>query len=170
VQIHTLQKEKPPIHIICPGRVYRKDYDVTHTPMFHQVEGLVVDSENISISNLKWLITGFLQSFFAKEVKVRFRPSYFPFTEPSFEVDIGCVFCKSKGCRVCSHTTWIEVLGAGMVHPNVLSNVGLDSNVYKGIAFGLGVERLTMLYYGINDLRTLYENNLSFLNSFKGCK
>lgn len=165
VQIRTMESVEPPVKIIAPGRVYRCDSDLTHTPMFHQVEGLLVD-EGVSFADLKGVLYDFLQSFFERELKVRFRPSYFPFTEPSAEVDIECVMCNGKGCRVCSHTGWLEVLGCGMVHPEVFKHVGIDSEKYTGYAFGMGVERLTMLRYGVNDLRLFFENDLRFLRQF----
>lgn len=165
VQIRAMQKGKPPFRLIAPGRVYRCDSDVTHTPMFHQVEGLVVD-EGVHFGHLKGVLEPFLQDFFEEELGTRFRSSYFPFTEPSAEVDIQCVMCKGKGCRVCSHTGWLEILGCGMVHPNVLENCSLDSERYTGFAFGMGVERLAMLKYGINDLRLFFENDLRFLHQF----
>jgi phenylalanyl-tRNA synthetase alpha chain len=166
VQIRYMENHPPPIRVIAPGRVFRRDSDVTHTPMFHQVEGLVVDHD-VTFANLKHLLHTFLRQFFEDEdLAVKFRPSYFPFTEPSVEVDIGCVMCHGKGCRVCSHTGWIEILGAGMVHPNVFSSVGLDSTSLSGLAFGLGVERMAMLKYGINDLRMFFENDLRFLRQF----
>ncbi len=171
VQARYMLKEKPPINIIAPGRVYRCDSDVTHTPMFHQVEGLMVD-EDISFADLKGVLTHFLQQFFEADLKIRLRPSYFPFTEPSAEVDISCVFCSdehgnAKGCRICKHTGWIEILGSGMVHPEVFGHVGIDAEKYTGFAFGLGVERLTMLRYGVNDLRLFFDNDLTFLEQFK---
>ncbi|MEN8179913.1 MAG: phenylalanine--tRNA ligase subunit alpha [Pseudomonadota bacterium] len=165
VQIRTMEQGKPPMKIIAPGRVYRCDSDLTHTPMFHQVEGFLVD-ENVSFADLKGVIYDFLSSFFERELKLRFRPSYFPFTEPSAEVDIECVMCGGKGCRVCSHTGWLEVLGCGMIHPEVFRHVGIDSELYTGYAFGMGVERLTMLRYGVNDLRLFFENDLRFLRQF----
>ncbi len=166
VQIHYMQNNEPPIKVIAPGRVYRCDSDVTHTPMFHQVEGLWID-ENANFSALKGILADFMANFFEREdLPVRFRPSFFPFTEPSAEMDIGCVICDGKGCRVCSHTGWLEVLGCGMVHPNVLKHVDIDSEQYTGFAFGLGVERLTMLRYGVNDLRLFFENDLRFLKQF----
>ncbi|WP_144393530.1 phenylalanine--tRNA ligase subunit alpha [Pleionea sediminis] len=165
VQIRTMEKQKPPVRIIAPGRVYRCDSDLTHTPMFHQVEGLLVD-EKTSFADLKGVLDEFLKNFFEKDLAVRFRPSYFPFTEPSAEVDIQCVMCGGDGCRVCSHTGWLEILGCGMVHPNVLKSVGIDSEKYSGYAFGMGVERLTMLRYGVNDLRLFFENDLTFLKQF----
>ena len=166
VQVHYMQNHQPPIRIIAPGRVYRCDSDVTHTPMFHQVEGLWVD-ERVSFAELKGVLTDFMQHFFEREqLATRFRPSFFPFTEPSAEMDIGCVICNGAGCRVCSHTGWLEVLGCGMVHPNVLKHVNIDSEKYIGFAFGLGVERLAMLRYGVNDLRLFFENDLRFLKQF----
>ncbi|OIN84930.1 phenylalanine--tRNA ligase subunit alpha [Francisella sp. TX07-6608] len=165
VQIRTMEKQQPPIRIIAPGRVYRCDSDITHTPMFHQVEGLLVD-KNVSFADLKGLLHAFLNSFFEKDLKVRFRPSYFPFTEPSAEADIECVMCDGKGCRVCKHTGWLEVLGCGMVHPKVLKAGNVDPEKYQGFAFGMGVERLSMLRYGIDDLRMFFENDLRFLKQF----
>lgn len=166
VQIHYMQNHRPPIKIIAPGRVYRCDSDVTHTPMFHQVEGLWID-EDVNFSALKGVLMEFMRNFFEKDdLSVRFRPSFFPFTEPSAEMDIACVMCNGNGCRVCSETGWLEVLGCGMVHPNVMNHVGLDSEANIGFAFGLGVERLTMLRYGINDLRLFFENDLRFLKQF----
>ncbi|GGZ99651.1 phenylalanine--tRNA ligase alpha subunit [Arenicella chitinivorans] len=165
VQARYMLTNKPPINIIAPGRVYRCDSDVTHTPMFHQVEGLMVD-EGISFADLKGVLTHFLQQFFEADLKIRLRPSYFPFTEPSAEVDISCVFCES-GCRICKQTGWIEVLGSGMVHPEVFRHVGIDPEKYTGFAFGLGVERLTMLRYGVDDLRLFFDNDLNFLEQFK---
>lgn len=165
VQIRVMEETKPPLKIIAPGRVYRCDSDLTHTPMFHQVEGFLVD-EDVSFADLKGVIYDFLSSFFERDLKVRFRPSYFPFTEPSAEVDIECVMCGGDGCRVCSHTGWLEVLGCGMIHPEVFGHVGIDSERYTGYAFGMGVERLTMLRYGVNDLRLFFENDLRFLRQF----
>ena len=165
VQARYMLNNQPPINIIAPGRVYRCDSDVTHTPMFHQVEGLMVD-EDISFADLKGVLTHFLQQFFETDLKIRLRPSYFPFTEPSAEVDISCVFCES-GCRICKQTGWIEVLGSGMVHPEVFGHVGIDAEKYTGFAFGLGVERLTMLRYGVDDLRMFFDNDLAFLEQFK---
>ena len=165
VQIRTMEQGEPPMKIIAPGRVYRCDSDLTHTPMFHQVEGFLVD-EDVSFADLKGVIYDFLSSFFERELKLRFRPSYFPFTEPSAEVDIECVMCSGEGCRVCSHTGWLEVLGCGMIHPEVFRHVGIDSEKYTGYAFGMGVERLTMLRYGVNDLRLFFENDLRFLRQF----
>jgi len=166
VQIRVLEKQEPPVRIIAPGRVYRCDSDLTHTPMFHQVEGLLVDV-NVSFSDLKGTLEDFLKQFFEQEdLKTRFRPSYFPFTEPSMEVDISCVMCAGEGCRVCSHTGWLEVLGCGMVHPEVFRHAGLDTETYTAYAFGMGVERLAMLRYGVNDLRLFFENDLRFLKQF----
>ena len=165
VQIRTMENCAPPIRIVCPGRVYRCDSDLTHTPMFHQVEGLVVD-KNVSFADLKGTVDQFLKAFFEADVPVRFRPSYFPFTEPSAEVDIQCTQCGGKGCRVCKNTGWLEVMGCGMVHPNVFRSSGVDPEVYTGFAFGMGVERLAMLRYGINDLRLFFENDLNFLRQF----
>jgi len=166
VQIRYMEHNPPPLRIIAPGRVFRRDaIDVTHSPMFFQVEGLLVD-ENVTFANLKGVLIEFLQSFFERELPVRFRPSYFPFTEPSAEVDIGCVFCDSKGCRVCKETGWLEVLGSGMVHPEVLRYGRIDPERYTGFAFGVGIERLVMLRYGVNDLRLFYENDLRFLQQF----
>ena len=165
VQIRVMQAQRPPLRIIAPGRVYRCDSDVTHTPMFHQVEGFMVD-EAVSFADLKGMLGDFLQSFFEKELALRFRPSYFPFTEPSAEVDIQCVICGGEGCRVCSQTGWLEIMGCGMIHPRVLDNVNIDSERYTGFAFGLGVERMAMLRYGVNDLRLFFENDLRFLRQF----
>lgn len=165
VQVRVMEQQQPPLRLIAPGRVYRCDSDLTHTPMFHQVEGLMVD-ENISFTDLKGVLSDFLQAFFEKDLKVRFRPSYFPFTEPSAEADIECVICGGEGCRVCSHTGWIEILGCGMVHPNVFKHVDIDSEKYLGFAFGLGVERMAMLRYGVNDLRLFFDNDLRFLRQF----
>jgi len=166
VQIRTLQRQKPPVRAIAPGKVYRCDSDVTHTPMFHQVEGLIVDKE-ASFAQLKGLLIDFLRAYFEKDdLKVRFRPSYFPFTEPSAEADIECVICGGDGCRVCKKSGWLEVLGCGVVHPNVLSAVKIDPNEFSGLAFGMGVERLAMLRYSVNDLRLFFENDIRFLNQF----
>ena len=165
VQIRTMERDEPPIRMIAPGRVYRCDSDVTHTPMFHQVEGLWID-ETVSFADLKGLLHVFLSSFFEKDLKVRFRPSYFPFTEPSAEADMECVMCDGEGCRICKQTGWLEVLGCGMVHPNVLKAGKIDSEKYQGFAFGMGVERLAMLKYGINDLRLFFESDLRFLKQF----
>jgi phenylalanyl-tRNA synthetase alpha chain len=165
VQIRAMRANKPPLRVIAPGRVYRCDSDLTHTPMFHQVEGLVVD-ENISLANLKAGLHGFMEQFFERELGIRFRPSYFPFVEPGAELDIECVLCGGKGCRVCKQTGWLEVLGCGVVHPNVLEAVGLDSERWTGYAFGMGIERMAMLRYGVNDLRLFFENDLRFLRQF----
>ena len=164
-QVHTMERQAPPIRVICPGGVYRRDSDLTHSPMFHQVEGLVID-EGISFADLKGTLTDFLRKFFEKELEVRFRPSYFPFTEPSAEVDVQCVHCIGAGCRVCSHTGWLEVLGSGLVHPKVLENSNIDSQKYSGFAFGFGVDRLAMLLYEVNDLRMFFESDLRFLRQF----
>ena len=165
LQNRVLRNSKPPIRCIIPGRVYRCDSDQTHTPMFHQVEGLVVD-EHCSFADLKGLLRDFLSQLFERELNVRFRPSYFPFTEPSAEMDIACVICNSQGCRVCKHTGWLEVLGCGMVHPKVLEMGGIDPVRYSGFAFGAGMDRLTMLRYGVDDLRKFFENDLRFLEQF----
>lgn len=164
-QPRVMEKSEPPVRIISPGKVFRCDSDLTHTPMFHQVEGLMVD-KNISFGDLKGILTTFVQQFFDKDTSLRFRPSFFPFTEPSAEVDIRCVMCKGKGCRVCSNTGWIEILGAGMVHPAVFENVGYDTQKYTGFAFGLGMERVAMLKYGIDDIRKYFENDMRFLGQF----
>ena len=166
VQVRTMEAQQPPIRIVCPGRVYRCDSDITHSPMFHQVEGLLVD-ENVSFADLKGTIEEFLRVFFEKPLGVRFRPSFFPFTEPSAEVDMQCVMCSGKGCRVCKQTGWLEVMGCGMVHPNVLRMTGIDPEKYSGFAFGMGVERLAMLRYGVNDLRLFFDNDLRFLAQFR---
>jgi phenylalanyl-tRNA synthetase alpha chain len=166
VQVRYMQTHRPPLKIIAPGRVFRNDSDVTHTPMFHQVEGLWVDRD-VNFAELKGVLADFMQRFFERaDLKVRFRPSFFPFTEPSAEMDIACVICGGAGCRVCSHTGWLEVLGCGMVHDNVLRHVDIDPEEYTGFAFGLGVERLAMLRYGVNDLRLFFENDLRFLKQF----
>ena len=166
VQVHYMQNNRPPLKIIAPGRVYRCDSDVTHTPMFHQVEGLWVDT-HISFADLKGVLSEFMACFFERDkLPVRFRASFFPFTEPSAEMDIGCVICEGRGCRVCSHTGWLEVLGCGMVHPNVFAHVGIDAEQWQGFAFGLGVERLAMLRYGVDDLRLFFENDIRFLRQF----
>ena len=165
VQIRVMENNAPPIRVICPGRVYRCDSDLTHTPMFHQVEGLLIDKD-VSFADLKGLIDQFLKAFFETDLAVRFRPSYFPFTEPSTEVDMQCTHCRGKGCRICKNTGWLEVMGCGMVHPAVFANVGIDSEQYTGLAFGMGVERLAMLRYGVNDLRLFFENDLRFLGQF----
>ena len=165
VQIRELRKGRLPLAMIMPGRVYRCDYDMTHSPMFHQVEGLVVD-ENVSFAHLKATLQGFLQALFEKELRMRLRPSYFPFTEPSAEVDMSCVFCDGAGCRVCKHTGWLEIAGCGMVHPNVFKAAGVDGERWTGYAFGMGIERLAMLRYGVNDLRLFFDSDLRFLSQF----
>jgi len=165
VQVRVMEAEKPPLKVIAPGRVYRCDSDLTHTPMFHQVEGFLVD-DDVSFADLKGVVYEFLRAFFEKDIQVRFRPSYFPFTEPSAEVDIECVMCDGQGCRVCGQTGWLEVMGCGMIHPEVFKAVAIDSEQYTGFAFGMGVERLAMLRYGINDLRLFFENDLRFLQQF----
>ena len=167
VQIRTMENREPPLAVIAPGRVYRCDSDMTHSPMFHQVEGFLVD-DGVSFADLKGILNDFLRNFFERDdLAVRFRPSYFPFTEPSAEVDIGCVICGGDGCRTCGQSGWLEVLGSGMIHPEVFRHVGIDSERYTGFAFGMGVERLAMLRYGINDLRVYYENDLRFLRQFQ---
>ena len=167
VQVRTMETRDPPLRVICPGRVYRGDSDLTHSPMFHQVEGLLID-EDVSFGQLKGIIQDFLHAFFEQDaLAVRFRPSYFPFTEPSAEVDIQCVKCAGEGCRICSGTGWLEVMGCGMVHPRVLEMSGVDTERYQGFAFGMGVERLAMLRYGIGDLRLNFENDLRFLAQFR---
>jgi phenylalanyl-tRNA synthetase alpha chain len=165
VQIRIMENQKPPIRVIAPGRVFRKDDDVTHAPAFHQLEGLVID-KNIDFRELKGTLTAFLESYFGKDKKVRFRPSYFPFTEPSAEVDVQCVICNGSGCRVCKHTGWLEILGCGMVDPNVLKAVNIDSEIYTGFAFGLGIERIAMIQYQLNDIRLLTQNDVRFLEQF----
>ncbi|MCF8032132.1 MAG: phenylalanine--tRNA ligase subunit alpha [Desulfarculaceae bacterium] len=164
-QIRTMEKEKPPLRIVCPGKAFRRDSDATHTPMFHQVEGLMV-GEDITFAEYKGVLINFVHQIFGPEVPVRFRPSFFPFTEPSAEVDIGCVVCKGDGCRVCSHTGWLEILGSGMVDPNVFKNVGYDPDKVTGFAFGMGIERIAMLRWGIDDLRMFYDNDLRFIRQF----
>jgi phenylalanyl-tRNA synthetase alpha chain len=165
LQIRTMEKQQPPVRIIMPGKVYRCDSDLTHTPMFHQVEGLLVD-ENISFGDLKGTLTAFVHQMFDEQTSLRFRPGFFPFTEPSAEVDILCVMCRGKGCRVCSQTGWLEILGSGMVHPALYENVGYDADRYTGFAFGMGVDRIAMLKYGIDDIRKFFENDLRFLSQF----
>ena len=166
VQVRTMEKQKPPIRIISPGRVYRSDaVDSTHSPLFHQIEGLVVD-KGITMGDLKGMLETFAKTLFGEDARLRFRPHHFPFTEPSAEVDVSCFVCGGKGCRVCKNEGWIEILGAGMVHPYVLENCGIDPNVYSGFAFGLGVERIAMKQYGIDDMRLLYENDVRFLDQF----
>jgi len=166
VQVHTMEDNEPPYRVIAPGRVYRCDSDVTHSPMFHQVEGLMVDKD-VTFADLKGVLDAFFKAFFeVDELPVRFRASYFPFTEPSAETDIQCVLCSGEGCKVCSHTGWLEVKGCGMVHPEVLKHTGVDPDKYTGFAFGFGVERLAMLRYGIDDLRILFDNDTRFLEQF----
>jgi phenylalanyl-tRNA synthetase alpha chain len=166
MQIRAMEKEKPPLRIIAPGKVYRCDSDITHTPMFHQVEGFLVDRK-VSFADLKGVLTIFCQKMFDQEdIRLRFRPSFFPFTEPSAEVDIGCVICRGEGCRVCKQTGWLEILGAGMIDPEVFKMVDYDPEEFTGFAFGLGIERIAMLKYGIDDIRLFYENDLRFLNQF----
>lgn len=165
VQIHTMQTEKPPFRLIAPGRVYRCDSDLTHTPMFHQVEGLMIDNTS-NMAHLRGVLQGFLEDLFQRSITLRFRPSYFPFTEPSAEVDMDCTACKGKGCRICKHSGWLEVGGCGMVHPNVLEAVNISPLEYQGWAFGMGIDRLAMLYFGLDDLRMLFENDINFLKQF----
>ncbi len=165
VQIRAMRATRPPLAVIAPGRVYRIDSDTTHTPMFHQVEGICI-GENISFANLKAMLHTFVERFFEQPLGLRMRPSYFPFTEPSAEVDIECVFCHGRGCRVCKLTGWLEVLGCGMVHPRVLASADLDAEIWQGYAFGMGIDRLAMLRYGVNDLRLFFENDLQFLKQF----
>jgi phenylalanyl-tRNA synthetase alpha chain len=165
LQVRTMEYQPPPVRVIAPGKVFRRDSDQTHTPMFHQVEGLLVD-ENVSFADLKGTLTAFVHQMFDAQTRLRFRPSFFPFTEPSAEVDILCVICRGRGCRVCKHTGWLEILGSGMVHPAVFENVGYDTQRYTGFAFGMGVERVAMLKYGIDDLRKFFENDLRFLSQF----
>ena len=165
VQIRTMLKQSPPIQIVAPGKVYRRDDDPTHSPMFHQVEGLVVN-EHANFRHMRWVIEEFLREFFQTDLPVRFRTSYFPFTEPSAEVDIGCVICGQEGCRVCKDTGWLEVMGCGMVHPAVLENCGIDTEFFQGFAFGMGVERLAMLLFGIDNIKLFYENDVRFIRNF----
>jgi len=165
MQARVMEKHEPPLRIIAPGKVYRCDSDITHTPMFHQVEGLLVD-ENTSFGELKGTLTTFVHQLFDERISLRFRPSFFPFTEPSAEVDILCVMCRGEGCRICSGSGWLEVLGSGMVHPNVLENVGYDTSRFRGFAFGIGVERVAMLKYQIDDIRKYFENDVRFLRQF----
>jgi len=165
VQIRTMLKHKPPVRVIAPGTVYRRDSDLTHSPMFHQIEGFLVD-EKVTFGDLKGILTHFLNEFFGEGLDVRFRPSFFPFTEPSAEVDIACVICEGEGCRVCSKTGWLEILGCGMIDPAVFDSVNYDTDAYSGFAFGMGLERIAMLKYGVNDLRLFFENDLRFLKQF----
>jgi phenylalanyl-tRNA synthetase alpha chain len=164
-QPRIMEKRKPPLRVIAPGKVYRCDSDLTHTPMFQQVEGFLVDKKS-SFGDLKGILTTFIHKIFDAQTSLRFRPSFFPFTEPSAEIDIACVMCRGKGCRVCSQTGWLEIIGAGMVHPAVFENVGYDTKLYTGFAFGMGIERIAMLKYGIDDIRKFYENDLRFLRQF----
>ena len=166
VQARTMLSQKPPIRIICPGKVYRADDDATHSPMFQQMEGLVVD-KNVTICDLKGCLDEFAKKFFGEETKIRLRPSFFPFTEPSVEMDVSCFMCKGKGCRLCKGTGWIEILGAGIVNPIVLKNCGIDPEVYSGYAFGIGIERCAMLKYGIPHIRILFENDIRYLKQYK---
>jgi len=165
VQIRVLKEKVPPLMFISPGKVYRRDADISHSPMFHQVEGMIVDKK-LSFSHLKGIMTVFLRKFFGEETELRFRPSYFPFTEPSAEVDIQCIVCKGNGCRLCSYTGFLEILGCGVVHPNVFKAAGYDPEIWKGLAFGMGVERMAMLKYGIDDIRLFFENDYRFLKNF----
>ena len=165
-QAHTMEAKQPPIRMVCPGKVYRSDDDATHSPMFQQIEGLVVD-KNVSMRDLKGTLDIFAKTLFSSSTKTRFRPSYFPFTEPSVEVDVTCSACGGKGCRLCKGTGWIEILGAGIVNPKVLENCGIDSSVYSGFAFGFGIDRITMIKYNIPDMRILFENDVRFLKQFK---
>ena len=165
VQVRVMKGRKPPLRIVAPGRVYRRDSDITHSPMFHQVEGFVVDART-SFADLKGVLTAFLQALFGKDLGVRFRPSYFPFVEPGAEVDVACVMCRGSGCRTCKQSGWIEIMGAGMVHPNVFRSVGYDPETCQGFAFGMGVERIAMLLHGISDLRLFFENDVRFLRQF----
>ncbi len=168
VQIRHMRRHPPPLRVIAPGRVYRCDSDLTHTPMFHQLEGLAIDSD-LTFADLKGILIHFVREFLDTDLGLRFRPSYFPFTEPSAEVDIACVFCRGKGCRVCAQSGWLEVLGSGMVHPKVLQHGGIDPRKFTGYAFGLGIERFAMLRYGVNDLRLFFDNDLAFLRQFGRC-
>lgn len=165
VQIRTMLDHEPPVRVVAPGTVYRRDSDVTHSPMFHQIEGFLVD-RNVTFGDLKGILTTFVHEFFGKDIGVRFRPSFFPFTEPSAEVDMQCVICGGGGCRVCSQTGWLEILGSGMIDPEVFKSVNYDPEKYSGFAFGMGIERIAMLKYGVNDLRLFFENDMRFLNQF----
>jgi phenylalanyl-tRNA synthetase alpha chain len=165
MQIRVMEQQSPPVAVVAPGKVYRCDSDLTHTPMFHQVEGLLVD-DDVSFADLKGVLSAFVHAMFDDRTSLRFRPSFFPFTEPSAEVDILCVMCRGKGCRVCSHSGWLEILGSGMVHPNVFRGVGYDPANYSGFAFGMGVERIAMLKYGIDDIRKFFNNDVRFLRQF----
>jgi phenylalanyl-tRNA synthetase alpha chain len=165
VQIRTMERQKPPVRIICPGRVYRRDADITHSPVFHQVEGLAVD-RGISMGDLKGTLALFARELFGPDSRIRFRPSFFPFTEPSAEVDVLCFLCKGGGCRVCKQSGWLEILGSGMVHPRILRAMGYDTEEVTGWAFGMGIERVAMLRYGVDDIRLFFENDLRFLSQF----
>jgi phenylalanyl-tRNA synthetase alpha chain len=165
MQVRTMEKQQPPVHIIVPGKAYRRDSDATHTPMFHQCEGLVVD-EGVTLADLKGTLETFVRAMFGADRKVRLRPHFFPFTEPSVEVDVSCIMCDGAGCRLCKKSGWLEILGAGMVDPNVFGFVGYDPEVYTGFAFGMGIERIAMLKHGVNDLRLFFENDLRFLRQF----
>ncbi len=165
VQIRTMLEHEPPVRVVAPGTVYRRDSDITHSPMFHQIEGFLVDRK-VTFGDLKGILTTFINEFFGQNVDVRFRPSFFPFTEPSAEVDIQCVICGGSGCRVCGHSGWLEILGSGMIDPEVFKSVNYDPELYSGFAFGLGIERVAMLKYGVNDLRLFFENDLRFLKQF----
>ena len=165
VQVHFMEKNKPPFSMVAPGKVYRSDFDVSHTPMFHQIEGLRV-GKNINFLQLKNILSIFLELFFEHNCEIRFRPSYFPFTEPSAEVDMKCFICNGKGCQTCGNSGWIEILGCGMIHPNVLNNIKIDYKKFSGYAFGIGIDRLAMLYYGVSDIRLFFENDIRFLEQF----
>jgi phenylalanyl-tRNA synthetase alpha chain len=165
MQIHLMKKNIPPMRFLSCGKVYRRDYDLSHTPMFHQIEGFIVET-NVSLSNLKFILLEFLKFFFNNSIITKFRSSYFPFTEPSFEVDIKCFYCLGKGCFICKNSGWIEILGCGLIHPNILNECNIDPLIYNGFAFGMGVERLTMIKYKINDIKLFFENNIEFLNQF----
>ncbi|TYP00273.1 phenylalanyl-tRNA synthetase alpha subunit [Geothermobacter ehrlichii] len=166
VQIRTMLAQQPPVRVVAPGTVYRRDSDLTHSPMFHQIEGFLVDRK-VTFGDLKGILTTFIERFFGPDLGVRFRPSFFPFTEPSAEVDVECVICRGKGCRVCGQTGWLEILGSGMIDPEVFRSVNYDPEVYSGFAFGMGLERMAMLKYGVNDLRLFFENDIRFLSQFK---
>ncbi len=165
MQVRVMEKQSPPVSVIAPGKVYRRDSDVSHTPMFHQVEGLLVD-KGVSFGDLKGTLTSFVHQYFGRDTALRFRPSFFPFTEPSAEVDIQCVICGGEGCRTCSHTGWLEILGSGMVDPEVYRFVGYDAEIYSGFAFGMGIERIAMLKYGIDDIQLFFKNDMRFLRQF----
>ncbi|HIH2763833.1 MAG TPA: tRNA ligase subunit PheS family protein, partial [Candidatus Azoamicus sp.] len=165
MQIHLMKNEMPPIRFLSCGKVYRRDYDLSHTPMFHQIEGFIIET-NVSLSNLKFILLEFLNFFFNNSIVAKFRSSYFPFTEPSFEIDIKCFYCSGSGCSVCKSSGWIEILGCGLVHPNILKECKIDPYIYNGFAFGIGVERLAMIKYKINDIKLFFESNVEFLNQF----